>query len=76
MAVKAPSIDDLAHIAENLSFSLQTEDLESFRGLMASSIVSGPLLSPATQSSSQPADQGNQFALPMRSGLAEDRLQM
>jgi hypothetical protein len=36
MAVKAPSIDDLAHIAGNLSFSLQTEDLESFRGLMAS----------------------------------------
>jgi hypothetical protein len=29
MAVKAPSIDDLAHIAENLSLSVQTEDLES-----------------------------------------------
>jgi len=49
MAVKAPSIDDLAHIAENLSFSLQTEDLESFRGLMASSIASYSRLDELTE---------------------------
>ena len=40
MAVKTPTVDDLAHIAESLSLSVTTEDLQSFRGLMANSIAS------------------------------------
>ena len=40
MAVKTPTVDDLAHIAESLSLSVTTADLQSFRGLMANSIAS------------------------------------
>ena len=40
MAVKTPSIDDLARIASDFSLSVTTQDLESFRGLMAGAIAS------------------------------------
>jgi len=40
MPVKTPSVDDLARIAADFSLSVTTQDLESFRGLMANAITS------------------------------------
>src|SRR5947199_6151802 len=40
MAVKTPTLDDLAHIAASYSLSLAPQDLESFRGLMTGMLAS------------------------------------
>jgi len=40
MAVTIPTVGDLAQMADRLSLSVTTADLESFRGLMANSIAS------------------------------------
>jgi amidase len=49
MAVKSPTIDDLARIAAEFSLNLTTQDLESFRGLMAGSLGSYARLDELTE---------------------------
>lgn len=49
MAVKTPSVDDLARIAADFSLSVTTQDLESFRGLMADGIASYSRLDELTE---------------------------
>src|SRR5438093_311504 len=40
MAVKTPTMDDLAHLAASFSLNVTKEDLESFQGLMADMLAS------------------------------------
>ena len=49
MAVKTPTLDDLAHIASSYSLSLTPQDLESFRGLMAGMLASYARLDELTE---------------------------
>ncbi len=49
MAVKTPTLDDLAHIAASYSLSLTPQDLESFRGLMAGMLASYARLDELTE---------------------------
>jgi amidase len=49
MAVKAPTLDDLARIAASFSFNVTQQDLESFRGLMAGSLASYARLDELTE---------------------------
>jgi amidase len=51
MAVKMPSLQDLARFAEQLSLNVSEHDLESFRGLMAESIASYARLDELTEPS-------------------------
>jgi amidase len=49
MAAKLPTLDDLAVIAERLSYRLSAQDLESFRGLMVNSVASYARLDELTE---------------------------
>src|SRR5262244_608328 len=49
MAVKTPTLDDLARIAERLSLSTTREDLVSFRGLMGNALASYARLDELTE---------------------------
>src|SRR5262249_28858828 len=49
MAVKTPTLDDLARIAERLSLSTTREDLASFRGLMGNALASYARLDELTE---------------------------
>ena len=49
MAVKTPTLDDLARIATSYSLSLAPQDLESFRGLMAGMLASYARLDELTE---------------------------
>ncbi len=49
MAVKTPTLDDLARIAASYSLSLAPQDLESFRGLMAGMLASYARLDELTE---------------------------
>jgi len=49
MAVKAPTINDLARIAASYSLSVTQQDLESFRGLMTGSLASYARLDELTE---------------------------
>ncbi len=49
MAVKPPTLDDLARIAAGYSLSLTPQDLESFRGLMEGMLASYARLDELTE---------------------------
>src|SRR5262245_39973212 len=49
MAVKTPTLDDLARIAEGFSLRVNKEDLESFRGLMGGMLASYARLDELTE---------------------------
>jgi amidase len=49
MAVKPPTLDDLARIAVSFSLSFTPQDLESFRGLIASMLPSYARLDELTE---------------------------
>src|SRR2546425_3305978 len=49
MAVKTPTLDDLARIAASYSLSVTPQDLESFRGLMAGMLASYARLDELTE---------------------------
>lgn len=51
MSAKMPTLQDLASIADSLSFTLSEQDLESFRGLMTGSLASYARLDELTEPS-------------------------